>query len=110
MDFTRPKLFLETDHTKQYLSDRFCQSGGNEKMPKQLRPIRLLAIVKLMEQRENTSMTRMTRLLKCSKRTIYRDIGLLKKAGVPIRLRHDRYRINKTAWAKLKARDLLRKR
>ena len=79
-------------------------------MIKQIRPIRLLAIMKLLQLSKNTTMASMCRLFKCSKRIIYRDIKLLRKLRVPIFLKDDIYRLNKSAWARVSAKDLLRKR
>ncbi len=79
-------------------------------MKNQIRAIRLLAIIKLLEEREQASMARLCRLLRLTKRTVYRDIQMLREAGVPIYLREGIYRLNKRRWASLRARDLLRKR
>jgi len=80
------------------------------KMTKKDKSIRLLAIIKLLEHRENPTLARICRIFKCTKRTIYRDLGLLKQSGVPIRVKDGRYSINKSAWNNVSAKDLMRKR
>lgn len=72
--------------------------------------VRVLALIKLLEKREGCKMSRLCKTMGRSKRTIFRDISMLRAIGVPITFKDGIYKISKGRWQKMTARDLLKKR